>query len=80
MLPYTTLLLFAKPGPMGVRAKYGARQPTLEARLADPTTGWEALTVAWYGGQQRMVEVTSDTAIWYHNGLPPVPIRLRFAP
>jgi hypothetical protein len=56
---------------MGVRAKYGARQPTLEARLADPRTNWEALTVAWYGGQQRMVEVASGMAIWYHNGLPP---------
>ena len=31
--------------------------------------------MAWYGGQQRMVEVASGTAIWYHNGLPPVPIR-----
>jgi DDE superfamily endonuclease len=43
--------------------------------LADPTTNWEVLTLAWYGGQQRLVEVASGTAIWYHNGLPPVPIR-----
>ena len=53
----------------------GARQPTLEARLVDPKTSWEQLTVAWYGGQQRMVEVASGTAVWYHSGLPPVPIR-----
>jgi hypothetical protein len=64
-----------KAGTKGRPRKKGARQPTLEARLADPTTGWETLTVAWYGGQQRMVEVTSGTAIWYHNGLPPVPVR-----
>lgn len=31
--------------------------------------------MACYGGQQRLVEVASGTAIWYHNGLPPVPIR-----
>lgn len=64
-----------KAGTNGRPRKKGARQPTLEARLADPKTSWEALTVAWYGGQQRLVEVASDTAIWYHNGLPPVPIR-----
>ena len=63
------------PGTNGRPRKKGARQPTLEARLADPKTNWEVLTVAWYGGQQRLVEVASGTAIWYHNGLPPVPIR-----
>ena len=64
-----------KPGTNGRPRKKGARQPTLQARLADPKTNWEGLTVAWYGGQQRLVEVASGTAIWYHNGLPPVPIR-----
>jgi hypothetical protein len=64
-----------KPGTNGRPRKKGARQPTLEARPAVPTTNWEVLTVAWYGGQQRLVEVASGTAIWYHNGLPPVPIR-----
>ena len=28
----------------------------------------------WYGGGERSVEVTSKTAIWYHTGLPPVPL------
>jgi hypothetical protein len=53
----------------------GARQSTLSARLVDPNTTWEQLTVAWYGGVSRLVEVATGTAIWYHNGLPPVPIR-----
>jgi hypothetical protein len=43
--------------------------------LGDPKTTWEQLTVAWYGGQQRMVEVATGTAVWYYNGLPPVAIR-----
>jgi hypothetical protein len=64
-----------RAGTNGRPRKKGARQPTLETRLADPKTSWEALTVAWYGGQQRRVEAASGTAIWYHNGLPPVPIR-----
>jgi hypothetical protein len=29
----------------------------------------------WYGEGQRLVEVASATAVWYHTGLPPVPIR-----
>jgi hypothetical protein len=29
----------------------------------------------WYGGGERTVEVTSATAVWYHTGLPPVPLR-----
>lgn len=49
--------------------------PTLEARHTDATTLWTHLTVAhWYGGA-REVEGVSDTAVWYHTGLPPVPIR-----
>ena len=29
----------------------------------------------WYGGARRGVEVCTETAIWYHTGLPPVEIR-----
>jgi len=54
----------------------GARLPTLAARLADPATAWIAVAVAnWYGEGPRAVEVASDTAVWYHTGLPPAPIR-----
>ena len=31
--------------------------------------------VAWYGGSTRIVELASQTAVWYHSGKPPVPIR-----
>jgi hypothetical protein len=64
-----------KAGTNGRPRLKGARQPTLQARLGDPKTSWEKLTVAWYGGQPRMVEVASGTAVWDHSGLPPVPIR-----
>ena len=34
------------------------------------------VTVApWYGHKERHVHITSATALWYHSGLPPVPIR-----
>jgi hypothetical protein len=29
----------------------------------------------WYGRGERAVEVASETAVWYHTGLPPVPLR-----
>jgi len=64
-----------KPGTTGRPRKKGARQPTLARRLADPGTVWQRIAVAWYGGTTRTVELASETAVWYHNGLPPVAIR-----
>jgi hypothetical protein len=29
----------------------------------------------WYGGTQRVVEIVSDSAVWYSSGLPVVPLR-----
>ena len=54
----------------------GARLPTLAATAADPATEWAPATVAnWYGRGPRAVEVATDTAVWYHSGQPPVPLR-----
>jgi hypothetical protein len=54
----------------------GQRLPTLEQRTTDLATAWTQLTVAqWYGRAERLVESSSQTAVWYHTGLPPVPIR-----
>jgi hypothetical protein len=64
-----------KPGTNGRPRKKGTRQPTLAKRLVDPTTAWQSVTVAWYGGTTRTVELASETAVWYHTGLPPVAIR-----
>ena len=30
---------------------------------------------AWYGAGERRVEIASDTAVWSHSGMPPVPLR-----
>jgi hypothetical protein len=73
--------LFAPPPPRRPHQKgrprlVGQRLPTLAQHSADPATAWSRLTVAhWYGRQTRAVEVVSDTAVWYHTGLPPVPLR-----
>jgi len=63
-------------GQKGRPRKKGRRLPTLAARVADPNTAWTSITIAnWYGAGARAVEVASDTAVWYHTGLPPVPLR-----
>ena len=65
-----------KPGQKGRKSQQGDGLPTLEAVAADPTTGWQNITVPnWYGQQEQVVEIVTDTALWYHNGLPPLPIR-----
>jgi DDE superfamily endonuclease len=65
-----------RPGQVGRPRVKGKRLPTLAARLADPLTGWTSITVAnWYGAGERTVEIISATAVWYHSGLPPVPLR-----
>jgi hypothetical protein len=65
-----------RPGQNGRPRKKGARRPTLQQVLKDPLTTWTQLRVHnWYGGGVRVVEVCTDTAVWYHTGLPPVPLR-----
>jgi hypothetical protein len=62
-------------GKKGAPRKKGLRQPRLAQRLVDPKTEWERVTVAWYGRSTRSVDLASGTAVWYHSGLPLVPLR-----
>src|SRR5262245_12132390 len=63
-------------GQMGRPRKKGKRLPTLEHVAADRQTKWQEVTVRdWYGAPQRVVEVVTGTCVWYHTGMPAVPIR-----
>jgi hypothetical protein len=63
-------------GQAGRPRKKGKRLPTLESVAADPRTDWQSLTVPnWYGQRNRTVEIVSGTAVWYHSGKAPLPIR-----
>lgn len=65
-----------KPKQNGRPRKKGMRLPTLAHLVASPTTPWKLVTMApWYGQKARRVHITSSTAVWYHSGQPPVPIR-----
>ena len=64
------------PGQHGRPRLKGKRLATLEAVLADADTEWSTLKVTqWYGEGLRDIEVTTDTALWYHAGKAPVAIR-----
>jgi hypothetical protein len=55
--------------------KKGKRLPTLAITLTDPQTVWQRQSVTWYDGQPRDMDIASDTAVWFHTGKTPVPIR-----
>lgn len=64
-----------KPHQLGRPPKVGKRLPNLSTVLNNPKTEWEMLTINWYGGTQRKLEVTTGTALWYSTGTAPLPIR-----
>jgi hypothetical protein len=65
-----------QPHQQGRPRRKGQRLPTLATVAATPATTWTTVTLAqWYGAGERTVEIASDTAVWYHSGLPAVPIR-----
>ena len=64
------------PGTRGRPRVKGERLPTLKQVLQDSKTKWTEVTVQdWYGRGPTTVELASGTAVWYHTGKPPVPIR-----
>jgi hypothetical protein len=65
-----------EPGKRGRPRVKGKRLPTLKQVLQDSKTEWTEVTVVdWYGQGRTTVELASDTAVWYHSGKPPVPVR-----
>jgi len=65
-----------KPRQMGRPRKKGKRLPTLEQVLKDTRTHWKKVVIRdWYGQGRKKVEIVSSTAVWFHNGMPPLPIR-----
>ena len=54
----------------------GKRQRKLSAILKDRKVSWTRYRVSlWYGQNNRLVEITTGTALWYRGGVSPVPIR-----
>ena len=53
----------------------GLRQPPLKTLLDQDSVTWASVSVAWYDGTTRIVELASQIAVWYRSGKPPVTIR-----
>jgi DDE superfamily endonuclease len=65
-----------RPGQRGRPRLKGERLPNLSVVADDPRTLWKLTTITnWYGERERMVEIASETAVWYSTGLFAVPIR-----
>jgi DDE superfamily endonuclease len=63
-------------GQIGRPRLKGERVPNLSVVAEAPSTVWKLTKIAnWYGSGERMVEVASETAVWYSTGLPAVPLR-----
>ncbi len=70
--------LYDPPPPYSGRGrpcKKGARRPTPQQRLDDPSTVWQRLTLPWYDHRPRELDIATGTAFWFHFGLPGVSIR-----
>jgi hypothetical protein len=64
------------PHQIGRPRLKGERLPNLSEVAEDPNTVWKLTTIAnWYGSGDRMVEISSNTAVWYSTGLFAVPVR-----
>lgn len=68
------------PGQTGRPRVVGARLPNLSTYAGDLTTPWtgQTLLARWYGERDRPIQLLSGTAVWYHTGPSPVPIRWVF--
>jgi len=53
----------------------GKRLPTPQQYLETEQTCWTTVSLRWYDGQMRDMELASDRAVWFHYGKPAVPVR-----
>ena len=64
-----------QPGQNGRPPLKGHRRPSLKTLLDQDHVVWTVAAVPWYDGTTRIVELTSQTAVWYRSGKPAVTIR-----
>ena len=55
--------------------KKSQRLPTPQQLIDQPDTLWTRMTLPWYDHSPRRLDIATGTAVWYHTGLPAVPIR-----
>jgi hypothetical protein len=77
---YPKANLMAPPPPYSGtgRPRVKGEELPSPAAVVRATAQRPRLTVAWYGGGQRRVEVVTGTGLWYRSGKPLVPVRWVF--
>ena len=63
------------PGQRGRKPIKGTRIQ-LKELLGDANQVWQAVTVKWYGGEQKIIEYLTVTCLWYHAGVLPLKLRI----
>lgn len=64
------------PGQRGPNRKKGDKLPKLTEVLENPQTVWQMITITeWYGHTNKVMKVTTGTALWYRAGKPVIPLR-----
>jgi len=62
-------------GKRGPKPKKGVRQLSLKERVLDVGAYWDEVDLAWYGGQNKKVQLATGTALWHVSGHDPAPLR-----
>jgi DDE superfamily endonuclease len=63
------------PGTNGRPRVKGERLPQLKQMLKAAQTPWQRISVRWYSGRHRELDVTSGARVWYRIGQPVLPLR-----
>jgi hypothetical protein len=48
----------------------------LKKLLENNRKSWETMEVNWYGGKKKSIEYLTFECLWYHAGIPPLPVRI----
>jgi hypothetical protein len=77
---YATANLFEPPPPYSGQGRPRVKGQELPkpAQVVHDTPKRPVLTVAWYGGERRRVEVVAGSGWWYQGGRPLIPVRWVF--
>jgi len=63
-------------GQQGRPPLKGEKLPAPQSYLDNSDTSWQQVRFSkWYGEQNKLMEITSGTALWYRGGKPIVPLK-----
>ena len=58
------------------RKRIKGKRIYLKNILVDQKQIWQTGIVNWYGGEKKTIEYLTFICLWYHAGIPPIPLRI----